>query len=826
MGVVDRDKAPQAARRGAGLKLGAVLLLALALRCVKLDAYPFWHDEVHNLLCAENLWNLLTRGHWASNHPPLPYILLRAWRDYGPGTDEWMLRLLPVTFGVLAVWAAWFLGKTLFDQRTGLIAALLLAVSPLHIVHSQDLKEYIYLPFFGLVMGAFLYRAARGGAWRDWIAYGVTAGLGCFAEAFVVPLLAAMNLWCLFMLGRDKKQWIRWFTANAVGALMFLPWLSIMLFKVRATMIDADDWWVPHPTWVHVYFYFKAIAYGYMAGKPWFYIASVVLFAALAWGILAAFRRNRSAAALLVAWFVLPVAMVFALSYIAQSIFLIRAMLPYAMAVYVLAAAGVAALRSPAARAAALALLLAFPAVGLVQYYQRDYPPLDFPHRPGTHPPRDYDKSAAYILENMKAGDEVIHTSDATWFPFDWYGFRGKSHKLAGLNNEYVKIISTANPRNTPDAIMDYYYPHVVDELLDGTTRVWLVYAEWERKYLPGNADYIWRWMDAHYTEVRRVVFSGIEVRLYEPRAMTPVTAQLEDDGATQLRAQGGGEYRMERPDSGLVPVPVEQRRQRLRLAFAEGPAGETVELTPAAQGGAPLSFSLENTSPTDTVSVSLEVIASDVFIPALSLWKTPSKLDVWHAAPRQDPANPDRKWPQYAMCADFSRGEASLFGAVAAGAGAYEFWGGMVIPDNAPQYMLAPLTWSAGGAAVITPMDSQEAPPPVWGWRKSGESVPADAAGTISLRLDGTPFPEKGGYAFADGVLLRRMDNPANAATPPAWNGMDTLKPGAKKVWSVTVSPGYARTDIRVLEQGPAGGWAYHIFRTKSDAPVVRPAQ
>ena len=94
MGVVDRDKAPQAARRGAGLKRGAVLLLALALRCVKLDAYPFWHDEVHNLLCAENLWNLLTRGHWASNHPPLPYILLRAWRE--------------VTFPLLrpALWAA------------------------------------------------------------------------------------------------------------------------------------------------------------------------------------------------------------------------------------------------------------------------------------------------------------------------------------------------------------------------------------------------------------------------------------------------------------------------------------------------------------------------------------------------------------------------------------------------------------------------------------------------------------------------------------------------------------------------------------------------
>ncbi|HPO30649.1 MAG TPA: glycosyltransferase family 39 protein, partial [Candidatus Hydrogenedentes bacterium] len=136
--------------------LWAVVALAAVLRLIRLGYNDLWHDEVHNLLCAEFLADLLRYGHLASNHPPLPYILLRGWRELGFGPDEFSLRLLPALAGTLGVVTLYLLAELLFDRPTARWAALLLAVSPFHILHSQDLKEYIYLPTLAPLVGYFL----------------------------------------------------------------------------------------------------------------------------------------------------------------------------------------------------------------------------------------------------------------------------------------------------------------------------------------------------------------------------------------------------------------------------------------------------------------------------------------------------------------------------------------------------------------------------------------------------------------------------------------------------------------------------------------------
>src|ERR1051325_11086307 len=94
------EESKQSPRR---IAIALVLLLALALRLIRLGTFPYWHDEVHNLIASEDLRGLILHGNLISNHPPLPYILVAFWRAIGLGGSERSMRLLPVTFGVAAV---------------------------------------------------------------------------------------------------------------------------------------------------------------------------------------------------------------------------------------------------------------------------------------------------------------------------------------------------------------------------------------------------------------------------------------------------------------------------------------------------------------------------------------------------------------------------------------------------------------------------------------------------------------------------------------------------------------------------------------------------
>jgi len=83
--------------------------------------------------------------------PPLSYLLLHAWIQLF-GDDEPVVRSLSVLFGVLAVPLIYGVAWQLLRRRlAGLLAALLLAVSPLHIWYGQETRMYALLTFLCLL---------------------------------------------------------------------------------------------------------------------------------------------------------------------------------------------------------------------------------------------------------------------------------------------------------------------------------------------------------------------------------------------------------------------------------------------------------------------------------------------------------------------------------------------------------------------------------------------------------------------------------------------------------------------------------------------------
>ncbi len=116
------------------LPITLILLLATGLYLHELGTESMWIDELYSINDAKNISTDLgfTR--------PVYFILLRVWMLFGT-SDSW-LRGLSVVFGLVSIFLIYQLGSRVAGEATGLIAALLLTLSPLFINYAQMVRMY------------------------------------------------------------------------------------------------------------------------------------------------------------------------------------------------------------------------------------------------------------------------------------------------------------------------------------------------------------------------------------------------------------------------------------------------------------------------------------------------------------------------------------------------------------------------------------------------------------------------------------------------------------------------------------------------------------
>jgi 4-amino-4-deoxy-L-arabinose transferase-like glycosyltransferase len=235
-----------------------ILLLAASLRFYRLDAQSFWNDEGNSARLSERTIDLIVEGTASDIHPPGYYLLLHYWRAIF-GHSEFALRALSAVAGLALVLFTYLLGRRLFDQATGLMAAFLGAVSPFAIYYSQEARMYALL---GALAAASTYllvrllsnlqspisnqRLATEGCTESAIlavAYVLTAVAGLYTQyAFPFVLLVHSLVFAVWWLadgsGPARRSFARWrWLALWIGAqitivVLYLPWLPIALRSV------------------------------------------------------------------------------------------------------------------------------------------------------------------------------------------------------------------------------------------------------------------------------------------------------------------------------------------------------------------------------------------------------------------------------------------------------------------------------------------------------------------------------------------------------------------------------------------------------------------
>jgi 4-amino-4-deoxy-L-arabinose transferase-like glycosyltransferase len=232
------------------LLLLAILLLAAFLRFYRLDAQSLWNDEGNSARLAERSLPLIVEGAAGDIHPPGYYLLLHYWRALF-GHSEFALRSLSVAAGLTLVLFTYLLGRRLFAESTGLIAAFVAAISPFAIYYSQEARMYALL---AALSAASTYVVSRllsavfgepsSGASSSQSAirslqlgtYVLLTTAGLYTHYVYAFVLLAHNLVFAFWWGiagfRSRPRWlalVAWGGSQATALLLYLPWLPYAL---------------------------------------------------------------------------------------------------------------------------------------------------------------------------------------------------------------------------------------------------------------------------------------------------------------------------------------------------------------------------------------------------------------------------------------------------------------------------------------------------------------------------------------------------------------------------------------------------------------------
>ena len=259
-----------------------VLLIAAAVRCWGLFSQSFTKDEITEFSIGHSTIPVIID--YVDGFPPLSQLVLHAWLNVFPSDEG--ARILAVLYGLIGVVVIWRLAANLFDERTGLIAAALLALSPLHIFYSQEGRAYSLLFLLALLSIWRLFRALESNRPGDWALYAAVTLAGLYTHYFFSILVLTQGV--MVLMERPPAPVMRAALLTAVvSALALVPWVFLLRHDLSAQL--GTQLYAPFniPALAYAYFTF-IVGYGVGPSTGELHTLSAVRAAAeaLPWAVL------------------------------------------------------------------------------------------------------------------------------------------------------------------------------------------------------------------------------------------------------------------------------------------------------------------------------------------------------------------------------------------------------------------------------------------------------------------------------------------------------------------------------------------------------------
>ncbi len=404
-----------------------IVVLSAVLRIYDLSGESYWHDEIIMLRVARgDLGSILLGG-----RPPLFVILAHFWIALF-GTSEAATRMLPALLGTISIPLIYCVGKALFDEKIGLVSALLMAVSQYQIYYSQDLRYYSLFVLLTLLSFYFYINALGKRRLLYFLLYSLSTVLLYYTHDFGLLIIAAQGIYFVVCVRSMKGLIPRWFLSQAIILAGILPSILSSLHDAAAGGIGPN--WIPAPPpWMPLMTLMQYVGSGLDYPSP-MTIAAALLFFVLATFLFARYvgaerwlaslkslpenlmnlNGHKRETLLVAVWLIFPILTPFLLSEFIKPMYLHRYVSCSSPAFYILIALVLVKMGKVVPLGITFAAYLILIVPGLHQFY--------------VEPVREqWREVAAYVGNQGKTNDAIVFpddTSGQVYDDFNWY-YRG-----------------------------------------------------------------------------------------------------------------------------------------------------------------------------------------------------------------------------------------------------------------------------------------------------------------------------------------------------------------------------------------------------------------
>lgn len=402
-----------------GALLLLILIIGIFLRFYHIDKESIWADEGFTICTATHVmeslrsYDSLIKNYVIECNPPLYFIVMHYWVKIF-GKSEYSLRVPSALAGILSLYVVFLLGKTLYEEKTGVIAALLLMISTYNVINvSQEARPYSLMNLFTLLSFYYLYRSSEEARLRDNLLHVLFSIALIYTHYYGFFVILAQDIYVVLTLiffrqQSAPQQWKGWLAGQVLILLAYAPWIGFLLHQVSA---PKESRWLQIPA-------IQAVPYNVLifANRSIPLLVLGCILAALSLHIVRkqksgleesesdkesghirwrdTLRQNRQSI-LLILWLTGVLIVPYLFSLVFFPLYGLKYVVPASLAFYLLMARGISAIPSKYITAVILIVILALSIPAIIPFYR-------YPHK------EQWREAVSSIEQAAEPGDLVV----------------------------------------------------------------------------------------------------------------------------------------------------------------------------------------------------------------------------------------------------------------------------------------------------------------------------------------------------------------------------------------------------------------------------------
>jgi len=213
-------------------------------------------------------------------HAPLYHFVLHFWSMIS--MREFWLRLPSAVAGVVSVFLLYRWTKNFLEERISLLAAALLAVNPLHLYYSQELRFYSFLVLFTITTLICFEKFFKSPNYKNTLVLAIAMAAMCLSHFSGLFIVASLFIVVAVGIRSRPGQFVKFILAVIILVVIISPWIYREVLFLRGVS-EAIGFSVPREVrfreelaftpWAYPYsFYAFSTGYSFGGFVPAFFL--------------------------------------------------------------------------------------------------------------------------------------------------------------------------------------------------------------------------------------------------------------------------------------------------------------------------------------------------------------------------------------------------------------------------------------------------------------------------------------------------------------------------------------------------------------------------